>query len=118
MNTRFFSIIIIILIAGNLFLGFKYLSARQELAKIATVTNQSDVNDKILDFTSMFIKDVLKTDKEVDFETRLVLETNVRNLNDPEIMAQWQNFTNSKTEVEAQDNVKKLLETLVAKIRK
>jgi hypothetical protein len=54
----------------------------------------------------------------VDFDTRLSLENGVRDLKDPEIMAEWQNFTGSKTEADAQNSVKKLLEMLVDKIQK
>jgi len=54
----------------------------------------------------------------LDFETRLSLENSVRDLNDPEIMAEWQNFTNSKTEADAQTSVKTLLGILISKIQK
>jgi hypothetical protein len=42
----------------------------------------------------------------------------VRDLNDPQIMAEWQNFTASKTEADAQNSVKTLLGLLVDKIQK
>ena len=66
----------------------------------------------------MFIKDVLQADKEVDFETRLKLENAVRDLKDQEILAGWQSFIDSKTEQDAQSNVKKLLGILISKIQK
>lgn len=49
-------------------------------------------------------------------ETRLRLENAVRDLNNEQILAQWQKFTTSKTETEAQTQVKNLLELLVNKI--
>jgi hypothetical protein len=45
------------------------------------------------------------------------LENAVRNLNDENILSQWQKFTESKTEAGAQEEVKNLLEILVGKVR-
>ena len=53
----------------------------------------------------------------MDFETRLSLENAVRDLKDKEVMEEWQNFTGSKTEAEAQNSVKKLLGILINKVR-
>lgn len=52
----------------------------------------------------------------MSFDTRLKLEAAVRSLDDEEILSQWQKFTESKTEAEAQTEVKNLLEMLVKKI--
>lgn len=68
-----------------------------------------------MDFNKLFIEKVLKAEEKIDFEERLKLENMVRNLNDEEILIQWQKFTESKTETEAQDNVKDLLYILVNK---
>lgn len=65
----------------------------------------------------MFINDVLKSEGEVNFETRLKLENAVRNLQDEEILAQWQKFTNTQKEADAQTEVKVFLEMLVNKIK-
>jgi hypothetical protein len=111
-------IIIVILIAGNIFCGFSYYNAYKELQTIKSSETKVDTNVKVIDFTSMFIKKVLQADQEVDFETRLSLENAVRDLKDEEIMAEWQKFVSSKTEAEAQNSVKKLLEILVTKIQK
>ena len=117
MNKRIFSAILIILIIGNLFFGIKYFLAQEDLTEAQALVNQSVLNDKVLDFTSVFIKDVLRANEEVSFETRLALETKVRDLRDKEIITAWQNFTESKTEEIAQENVKKLLEILIIKIK-
>ncbi len=76
-----------------------------------------EINEKVLEFSKLFIKQVFKAETEVDFETRLKLENAVRNLGDQEIMNQWQKFVNSKTEIQAQIEVKNLLEILVNKIK-
>ena len=113
MFNRGFTIFVVILLVGNVFFASKYLSAKKESATAIQVHN---VDEKTLEFAKLFISGVLKADSEVDFETRLKLENMVRNLGDKEILAQWQKFVESKTEVEAQNNVKDLLEVVVNKI--
>ncbi|MBU4332178.1 hypothetical protein KKD19_05955 [Patescibacteria group bacterium] len=58
---------------------------------------------------------MLKAETEIDFETRLNLENAVRNLDDEEILSQWNKFVNSGNEIQAQVEVKNLLEALVHK---
>ena len=110
-------IIILILLAGNVFLGVKYFSVVKELRQTETLLQTQTTNEKVLEFSKLFIKEVLKAETEVNFDTRLKLETAVRNLGDEEISNQWQKFTESKTEVQAQEEVKNLLEMLMNKIR-
>jgi hypothetical protein len=119
-NKRRIVIIIIIgaLLIGNVFFAFNYYFAFKELQEVKATESKTTLNTKVVDFTSLFIKKVLQANTEVDFETRLSLENSVRDLNDPEIMAEWQNFTNSKTEADAQTSVKTLLGILISKIQK
>jgi hypothetical protein len=109
-------IIIAILLAGNLYFGFKYFTVQKELSQTQAVLEVQIINEKVLNFTKLFIAKVLRAEKEIDFEARLKLETAVRGLNDQEILLQWQRFTESKTEDEAQNEVKNLLEILISKI--
>jgi hypothetical protein len=118
MTNKRFLIIIIILVAGNIFFAMNYFFAYKEMQSIETTETKVEFNEKVLDFSSLFIKKVLQADKEVDFETRLSLENAVRDIKDEDIMVGWQNFINSKTESEAQDSCKKLLEILITKIQK
>ena|SRR3989338_931053 len=119
-NNKRIGVIVVtgILLIGNVFFGLNYFIASKEL-KIAQA-NQSkvEINGKVVDFASLFIKKVLQADKEVDFETRLSLENAVRGLKDEEIMAEWTNFVGAKTETSAQESVKKLLGILIDKIQK
>lgn len=110
-------IIILILLAGNVFLGVKYFSVVKELRQTQTALQTQTTNEKVLEFSKLFIKEVLKAETEVNFDTRLKLETTVRNLGDEEILNQWQKFVDSKTEAGAQEEVKNLLEMLMNKIR-
>ena len=110
-------IIILILLAGNVFLGVKYISLIKELRQTQTALQTQTTNEKVLEFSKLFIKEVLKAETEVNFDTRLKLETAVRNLGDEEILNQWQKFVDSKTESGAQEEVKNLLEMLVNKVK-
>ena len=110
-------ILVLILLTGSVLLGVKYIFLAKELRQTQTALETQKTNDQVLEFTKLFIKKVLKAETEVDFETRLKLENAVRNLNDEAILAQWQKFTESKTEVQAQDEVKNLLEMLINKIK-
>jgi len=117
-NSKITLIIILILLAGNVFLGVKYFAVQKELGQTQAALETQKTNEEILNFTKFFIEKVLKAKTEVDFETRLKLENAVRNLEDEEILEQWTRFVNSKTEIEAQEEVKNLLEMLVSKIKK
>lgn len=114
-NKHLYFILVAVLLAGNLFFGFQYFS---QLSAMRSSEAKAELNGKVRDFALMFIRDVLQAEGEVDFETRLKLENTVRDLGDAEIKAEWKNFTDSKTEVGAQESVKKLLEILVTKIQK
>lgn len=70
---------------------------------------------KAIEFLHLFITKVLKAEKEIDFETKLELENRIRELQDREILDLWNKFINSKTEIEAQTNVKDLMEALTKK---
>jgi hypothetical protein len=108
---------IAILLVSNLYFIIKTAKLQKEIFEIKRPIEIQKINEKVLNFTKFFIEKVLKAEGEVDFETRLKLETAVRELNDEEILAQWQKFVNSKTEGEAQQEVKNLLELLVSKIK-
>ena len=84
-----------------------------EKSSRAVVANKAD--QKILDFRNMFTSDVLLSDQPIDFNTRLSLETTVRNLNDPAIFNQWEAFANSQTQADATAQAKTLLKLLIQK---
>lgn len=110
------AIIILALVAGNLFSAVKYFSAAEALARAQAVGAVKEKNQKIMEFNKQFIEEVLGGGKEVNFEARLKLENSVRALNDEEILSDWQNFTKSKDAAEAQTNVLILLKALANKM--
>jgi hypothetical protein len=109
-------IIIVILLIGNVYFAIQSSLKSSQLASINAQISIVSTNQKILGFSRMFIDDVLNSDKEVDFDTRLKLENAVRDIKDPEILAQWSKFVNSETEAQAQVEVKNLLALLMKKI--
>lgn len=117
-NKKIIKILTLILILGNIFFAYKYFALSQELETIKSAQSKVELNEKVINFTALFIKKVLQANEEVDFETRLSLENAVRELKDEEIMAEWQKFVGSATEADAQNSVKKLLGILISKIQK
>lgn len=110
-------VVVLVLLVGSVFLGVKYFSIVKELRQARTALQTETINEKILEFSAFFINEVLDAKTEVSFDTRLELETAVRDLDDEEILNQWQKFIDSKTEIQAQEEVKNLLAMLVDKIR-
>lgn len=109
-------IIITILIAAVILLAGQYLISLQDLKATKSLLQTYQYNEKILSFTKLFIIKVLKAEAEVSFEDRLKLENAVRDINNKDIFDQWQKFIESKTEAQAQKEVKNLLELLINKI--
>lgn len=74
------------------------------------------INEKTLGFIKLFVEKVLNGQNEISFEDRLQLENNVRDLNDKAIFSQWQKFTKTKTNEDAQVQVGALFMLLLDKI--
>ena len=108
-------VVVAALIAGNIFWLAAYFKTQREAEGMRVLLSTARYNDKSLRFLQMFIKPGLKSEKEVNFETRLKLENSVRELNDDKIFGAMAKFVNSQNETEAQGNVKELLDLLVDK---
>jgi len=100
------AVVCVISLAGN---GYLIFAVR----KLNQAYHFKQIDERILAFRNMFTEKVLLAEKEVDFETRLALETAVRALNDKEIFDLWTNFTESQTKEEASIRAKNLLRLLV-----
>ena len=115
-QTKVLSLIIALLIFSNGFFVVEYLEMDNKMNKMSVSLGEVEINDKVLFFSKLFIKEVLQSDGEVSFESRVDLENAVRETEDEEIMSKWKEFTNSKTAPEAQVIVKDLLSILIGKI--
>lgn len=113
-------IFVLILLAGNIVLGFlyyfSYVRAQDFANRVQAYEMKISVNSSVLDFNKLFVEKVLKMTGEVSYEDRLRLETAVDETNDPEIKLAWQAFLASKTEQEAQARVLDLLTLFPDKI--
>lgn len=110
----FLSLLVVVLLGGNVFFGLAYFNAKHETVQNSALLEREKTNTKILDFMKVFIEKVVQNDREVDFDTRLDLENRVRELNNQQVLDQWNRFTKSATEAQAQAEVKKLLLLLIA----
>ena len=110
-------IIITILLLTNLFLGVKYFNASKELKETKIITATQEERTKFTEFNKVFISEVLEAKSEVNYDTRLKLDEMVKDISNKELTAQWQKFTDSQTEKEAQDETVKLLRLLAERVR-
>ena len=113
---QIYLIIIIILLASNLFIGVKYFDTNKELKETKTITAAQQERTKFTDFNKTFISEVLQAKSEVNYDTRLKLDRMVKDIDDQELTAQWQKFTDSQTEKEAQEETVRLLGLLAEKM--
>ena len=107
--------LIAILLIGNFYFILKSNSLSRQISQ--KQTEASYKNESTIEFLALFVEKVLKSEKEVDFDTRLALENSVRATGDRELIEQWQKFTNSQTEESAQIEVKNLLGMIASKIK-
>ncbi|MCM8787151.1 MAG: hypothetical protein NC935_03765 [Candidatus Omnitrophica bacterium] len=110
-------IVVLVLLFFNLFFAYKYFTFKKYFYELAS-SPDGQINEDVLNFTKFFVDNVLKTDKEVSLESRLKMESDIKKINNPEIIQKWENFVNSQTEDEAQKNVRELLKVLIEKIKK
>lgn len=109
-------VLVLILLGGVFYLETKNISLQKELLQVKADQERENHNQSNLYFMKLFVEKVLDANgKEVDFETRLKLENEARRLGDTDILAQWQSFTASKDQNEAQRQVKELLKLLINK---
>ena len=111
-----FIIVIGLLIVGNVYFALLYASSSKDLSVVKKENESFHKNEKVISFTRLFVGMVLKGSKNIGFEDRLKLENSVRDIKDDEILSSWQKFTESKTEISAQEEAKNLLEILTNKI--
>jgi hypothetical protein len=109
-------ILILILLAGNIYLGIQCFLYKSELDQMKKDIAVQQINEKDLSFAKLVVDKILLGSGQVNFDDRLKLENAVRDLNDPEIFAQWQKFTNSKSDAETQQSMGVLFDLLLKRI--
>ena len=106
-----------VLLAITVTATLKYEEIKNRYAVSEGLLASYRYNEKALLFLRLFVEKVLEAEREVSFEDRLQLETQVRELKDPEVTSAWNSFAKAKTESQAQTAVKTLLKLLTDKIR-
>lgn len=107
------SIVLIISIGLNIFLGFSLYGANKKYQQLEQSIN---LNAKIVTFASLFIEKVLKANGEISFEDRLMIENAVRDAKDQEIFDQWQKFVGAQTLADGKGHLYDLLLMIVNKL--
>lgn len=109
-------ILILVLGTGDVYLSLKQNEMQKQLQTTEAGLVAADAKTPIIEFNQLFVDKVLRAEGEVSFDTRLELENKVRNLNDAEMLEQWNKFVNANTEAEAQTEVKELLGLLAQRM--
>ena len=111
------NILLLVLVAGNLYLGVQYTQTiKRDDAKLQAETQKTDERLKTSKFLKLFIDKVLSTNGEISFEDRVKLEADVRALGDESLVKQWENFVASKDSTEAQKTAVLLMSMLMNKM--
>ena len=111
------TVIIGILVIAVVGLTIYVSSLKNQITGEVPVVGQTNKSGYVLLFMEDFVNSVLDAPGEVDFETSLRLENEVRETKDAEILAAWKAFTDSKSEGDAQKSVVQLLKILVVKLK-
>ncbi|OGI90225.1 hypothetical protein A2911_02375 [Candidatus Nomurabacteria bacterium RIFCSPLOWO2_01_FULL_40_15] len=111
-SNKIVSALIIFLAIVNVVLWSAYSSRGAELQRVQDVIANIEYGRNILAFQKLFVDKVLKSNGEVDYDTRRELEQAVGKTNDDIVISAWNAFLSTKTESEGQMKVKELLSVL------
>jgi hypothetical protein len=106
-------ILIILLLAGDIFLGIEYYLTNVQYQKVLST---SRVNTSVLTLDKLFVAKVLENQGVVSDEDRLKLENAAVGTNDSVIIDGWHSFLDSTTQEDAQARVLTLLSLFPDKI--
>jgi flagellar basal body-associated protein FliL len=105
--------IILFLLAGYVYFYFQYSDLKNKYNVFLEIDR---INEKIVIFNKLFVGKILMAEGEVSYDDRLKLENAANDTQDEEIINEWHYFLNSKTEEEAQERTKNLLNLFINKI--
>ena len=116
MSKKVFYVILVLSLVLNFSLGTWLVLSKLALKEANAQIKAQLVNEKTLFFTKLLVQEVMQSKDEITFDNRLKLENAVRDLNDYKIFNQWQKFTKSKDNSEAQQEAGSLFALLLDKI--
>ena len=113
----FAGIIVLILLAGNIYLSLGYISVNKQLEQLK---NQNVDNTSIHAAAALVLKEylnvVLNIQGKTSSDDRIKLESDLIQLKDPNITAEWKTFIASKDAKISQTNAVKLIGLLEDKM--
>ena len=111
------NVLMIILVVGNIFFSIQYMdSVKQQVNRDSVEEAKTTERLQTARFLKLFIDTVLNTKDTMSFENRVKLESDVRQLQDNAVTAQWDAFVNSKDGKLAQEAAVKLMSMLGSKM--
>ncbi len=111
-----YAVVAVVLVIALGFFVWQSVSLKGQLQAAQKTIGQQQVNQKVLVFSKLFVTNVLQGGQTVSFDQRLQLENAVRDINDPQIYAAWQKFTNAKDQKEIQTDFYGLFSLLLDKL--
>ena len=111
----FSSILIIILLAGNIYISMQYISLGKEMEQLKNPAGESSVSASVV-LTEVL--DVILNTRPTTADSRLKLENDIRQLQDKAITAEWETLVASKDAKTSQASALKIIGMLEDKIDK
>ena len=110
----FSNFLMVVLLAGNIYLSIQYISNMQaeQNAKVDNTSMRIQTSRVLKEYIDV----VLNTTGAISYDDRVKLESDVRQLADPNITKQWDAFVASKDAKVAQGNAVKLMSLLANKM--
>jgi len=116
-NSKIYGTTILVLVVATIFFGYQYFALKSNLGDLQESMDQFLINEKTLEFTRIFVSDVLNADGVVDNKVRRNLDDIMDDIGDEELGEVWERLENSEDENEARDLVVDLLRLLSEKIQ-
>ena len=112
------NILMLVLVAGNIFFSIQYTEGiKQQADAAANTIDTSATRIQAARFMKEFVDIVLNTSQSaISFDDRVKLENDVRQIGDSTVTTQWTAFVNSKDAKTAQANAVKLMSMVTNKM--
>jgi hypothetical protein len=112
-KTRLVSnILMLLLLAGNLFFSVQYIENIKQQA--SQINDTSSTRYLAIHALKDFIGTVLTTNGVVSYSDRVRLENDIVQVKDHNLLTEWTDFVNSKDSATAQQNAVKVMSTLAS----
>lgn len=112
----FSSVLVSILLAGNVYVSMQYISVSKELTQLKN--QASEIKNATVPASVVLteVLDIVLNTRPTTSDSRIKLENDIRQLGDKAITAQWEAFVGSKDTKTSQANALKVIGLLEDKI--